>query len=286
MVSTLEHTSIHTNGIDLHVVLAGPLTGEAVILLHGFPEFWFGWIRQIEALAEQGYRVIAPDQRGYNLSSVPGRVEDYKLDMLTADMLGLMDHFGYQQVFLVGHDWGAAVAWNLAMCYPERIRKLAILNVPHTAVMLRFLTHSPRQMLKSWYIAFFQIPGLADWLLGLGNYAGVLRMLKISALPTTFSADELEEYRQAYIHSRGLTGMINWYRALARFRPTAPQSIRLRMPVLILWGKQDIALSAEMADASLKFCDQGKLVFFEHASHWLQHDEAPAVNQQLREFFG
>jgi pimeloyl-ACP methyl ester carboxylesterase len=150
--------------------------------------------------------------------------------------------------------------------------------------MQHFLTHSPRQMLKSWYIAFFQIPELADWLLSLGNYAGALSMLKTSGLPATFSASDLEEYRQAYIHSKGLTGMINWYRALARFRPTVPGSIRLRMPVLILWGKQDIALGAVMAEESLKLCDQGKLVFFEHASHWLQHDEAPSVNRHLLEF--
>jgi pimeloyl-ACP methyl ester carboxylesterase len=282
---TLEQTTIRTNGINLHVVLAGPLSGDPVIFLHGFPEFWRGWLEQIEIFANDGYRVIVPDQRGYNLSDVPEKVEDYSLDKLSTDILGLMDHFGLMNVYLVGHDWGAAVAWNVGMHYPERIRKLAILNVPHPAVMMRFLSKSPRQMLKSWYIGFFQIPWLADWLLGRANFTATLSMLRTSSLHDTFSTNDLNEYRQAYINSHGLTGMINWYRALVRFRPLAPKSIRLRMPVLILWGRQDVALSAEMAEESLKLCDHGEIFFFENASHWVQHDEPKAVGEHLLEFF-
>jgi pimeloyl-ACP methyl ester carboxylesterase len=268
------------------VVLAGPIDGEPAILLHGFPEFWRGWLKQIEALAEQGFRVITPDQRGYNLSEVPLRVADYSVDKLSADILGLMDYFGLEQVNLAGHDWGAGIAWNLALQHPERIRKLAILNVPHPAVMQRFLFSSPRQMLKSWYIGFFQIPGLADWLLSRAGYTAALQMFKTSGLPTSFSADDLEEYRQAYSNSGGMTGMLNWYRALVRFRPVNPARMCLEMPVLILWGRKDIALSAEMAEESLKFCKQGRLNYFDNASHWVQHDEAEAVNQYLLEFFG
>ena len=281
----LEHVRIPLNGIHLHVVLAGPADGRPVILLHGFPEFWRGWLKQIEYLAGQGLRVIIPDQRGYNLSDVPHGVQNYSLDNLSADIIGLMDHFGLEKVCLAGHDWGAAVAWNTATHYPQRVEKLAILNVPHPDVMLRFLSKSPAQMLKSWYIGFFQIPWLPDWMMQLGDYAPVLGMLKSSGQPGTFSAEDLAEYRLAYKNSGGLTGMINWYRAILRFPPAKPASLRLRMPVLILWGRRDVALSAAMAEDSLKLCERGELVYFDNATHWVQHDEAQAVNTRLLDFF-
>lgn len=281
-----EHTYLQINDqIRLHIVLAGPADGKPVLLLHGFPEFWYGWRNQIMALAAKGYRVIAPDQRGYNLSSAPKDVAAYGLEDLSQDVIAILDHYGIQKVFLAGHDWGAAVAWTVAILHPERVEKLAILNVPHPAVMTRTLTKSPRQMLKSWYIVFFQIPGLADWLMSRNNFAGIIGMLKASGKPSTFSADDLAEYRKAYANSGGLTGMINWYRALVRFRPNIKGKSRLEMPVRILWGKQDLALSAEMAEDSLKLCKNGELIFFENATHWVQHDEAEAVTKNLLDFF-
>lgn len=284
MPSDLEHAILSVNGIKLHVVFAGPPNGKPVLLLHGFPEFWRGWIKQIAPLADVGWRVIVPDQRGYNLSEAPKSVSAYSMEHLMGDVVGLLDHLAIERVSLVGHDWGAAVAWSTALRHPERIKKLAILNVPHPAVMARFLSRSPRQMLKSWYIAFFQIPRLADWLLAWRDFAGALAMLKSSGKPTTFSPQDLEEYCRAYQNSGGLTGMINWYRALARYRPSQPAEIRLKMPVLILWGEKDIALSKAMAQASLELCDQGKLIYFPQATHWVQHDEAEAVNRHLIEF--
>lgn len=281
-----EHTYLQINNqIRLHIVLAGPPEGKPVLLLHGFPEFWYGWRNQIMALAAKGYRVIAPDQRGYNLSSAPKDVAAYGLEDLSQDVIAILDHYSIGKVFLAGHDWGAAVAWTVAILHPERVEKLAILNVPHPAVMTRTLTKSPRQMLKSWYIGFFQIPGLADWLMSRNNFAGIIGMLKASGKPSTFSADDLAEYRKAYANSGGLTGMINWYRALVRFRPNTKGKSRLEMPVRILWGKQDIALSAEMAEDSLKYCENGELIFFENATHWVQHDEAEAVTKNLLDFF-
>jgi pimeloyl-ACP methyl ester carboxylesterase len=283
-MTDFEHHFIETNGIKLHVVLAGPADGEPVILLHGFPEYWGGWKRQIPALAEAGYRVIVPDQRGYGQSDVPRGVGAYALFELGKDIVGLLDYFGYENVFLVGHDWGAVVAWGVGILYPGRVRRLAILNVPHPAAMVDFLKKSPRQMLKSWYIGFFQIPGLADWLLARNDFALAVRLLVGSGKKGTFSRPELEEYKKAWKASGGLTGMINWYRALARKRASLPGSPRLVMPVLILWGKQDVALSAEMAEASLTYCENGQLVYFENATHWVQHDEAEAVNARLLEF--
>lgn len=281
----LEHTFIPTNGIKLHVVQAGPADGEPVVLLHGFPEFWRGWLHQIEPLAAAGYRVIVPDQRGYNQSDVPKGVAAYSMVELGKDIIGLLDHLGLPQVYLVGHDWGAVVAWGVALTYPARVKKLAILNVPHPVVMLRFLRRDVRQMFKSWYIGYFQIPGLAEGLMGANNFAGAITMLKNSGLPTTFTAADLEAYRQAYANAGGLTGMINWYRALLWHRPPTPANPGIVQPTLILWGKKDVALNAAMAEASLKLCVRGKLIFFENATHWVQHDEAAAVTQHLLAFF-
>jgi pimeloyl-ACP methyl ester carboxylesterase len=281
-----QESLIETNGVRLHVVTAGNPGGKPVVLLHGFPEFWYGWRRQIPALAAAGYRVIVPDQRGYNLSEVPKGVRAYRSEELVADVLGLLDHFGYERVRLAGHDWGAAVAWSLAIHHPDRLEKLAILNVPHTDVMWQTIRSSPRQLLKSWYIGFFQIPGLADGLLRMGNFAGAVRLLRSSGRAGTFSEADLEEYRQAWNNSVGLTGMINWYRAAVRYRSHSSVDRRVHVPVLILWGRRDVALSAGMAQGSLELCDDGRLVYFDDATHWVQHNAAQAVNRELIAFFG
>jgi pimeloyl-ACP methyl ester carboxylesterase len=279
-----EDAFLNVNGICLHVIQAGPADGPLVVLLHGFPEFWYGWRRQIRPLAKAGFRLLVPDQRGYNLSDKPKEVKAYRLEELSSDVIGLLDHLGRQTCYLVGHDWGAAVAWNVALTYPQRIEKLVIMNVPHPAVMLRFLRKNPQQMLKSWYIAFFQIPGLADWLLRSNDCAGAARLLASSGEPGTFSDADFVEYKKAWSQPAALTSMIHWYRALLRCPPRQEGDQRLSMPVLMLWGKQDVALSYEMAQPSIDLCDLGKLVFFDKASHWVQHDEVEKVNEKLLEF--
>jgi pimeloyl-ACP methyl ester carboxylesterase len=280
----LEESFIRTNGVRLHVMQAGPRDGPPVVLLHGFPEFWRGWARQITPLAEAGFRVIVPDQRGYNLSEVPSAVKAYRLEELVGDFTGLLDALGAAECCLAGHDWGAAVAWSAALSHPQRVRKLAIHNVPHLAVMAEFLK-KPAQLMKSWYIGFFQIPGLADWLVSRNDYAWAAAALQRTSRRGVFSDADLAEYRQAWRNSGGLTGMIHWYRALARYRPAAPKDLRLHMPVLIQWGRRDAFLSYEMAEASLAYCDQGRLISYHRATHWVQHDEAGAVSQALIEFF-
>jgi pimeloyl-ACP methyl ester carboxylesterase len=281
----LEHSFLNTNGIRLHTVQAGPTAGSLVILLHGFPEFWYGWRDQIRPLAEAGFRVLVPDQRGYNLSAVPKGVQAYRMDALVNDVLGLLDALGRQDCFLTGHDWGAAVSWSVALSHPERVKKLAIHNVPHPAVMLDFLKKKPQQMRKSWYIGFFQLPLLADWLVRRNDYRWAAAALQKTSRPGTFTDEDIVEYKKAWKSSGGLTGMINWYRALARYRPSASKEIRLPMPVLLQWGKRDAFLSHEMAEASLKLCDQGRLIYYENASHWVQHEEAEAVSKALVGFF-
>ena len=284
-VNPYEEVYVLTNGVRLHVVLAGDPLGKPLILLHGFPEFWYGWRHQIPALDAAGFRLIIPDQRGYNLSDKPEGIRAYNLDNLVEDVLGLADHFGYDRLDLVGHDWGAVVAWEAAITVPQRIQRLAILNVPHPAVMSAYLAKSPAHMLKSWYIVSFQIPGLADRLLRMRDWAALEGLLAGSGKSRTFDSRELVEYRKAWSQPGALTAMINWYRALVCYRPATPKDPRVHQPVLILWGKRDIALSYAMVSPSMDLCDQGRLTVFDEATHWVQHDEPSQVNRELIQFF-
>jgi pimeloyl-ACP methyl ester carboxylesterase len=266
----------------LNAVTAGPEDGPAVVLLHGFPEFWYGWRKQITPLAEAGFRVIVPDQRGYNQSSKPSAVRDYSLRELTADVIAIADRIGREKILLAGHDWGAAVAWNAVMRYPGRIEKLAVLNVSHPAVMLRFLKTNPRQMLRSWYLPFFQIPRLPELLFSRDGTRTLLR----TSRPGTFSPEDLDRYREAWSQPGALTAMINWYRALLREMPDrAAAESRVSVPTRILWGARDRFLMSAMAAESLKYCDHGELFEFPEATHWVQHEEPERVNRLLIEFF-
>ncbi len=281
----LEHVTLPTNGIRLHVVQTGSRYGSVVILLHGFPEFWYGWRRQIQPLAEAGFRVWVPDQRGYNLSDKPKGIAAYRLEELAQDVLGLINAAGVNKCYLVGHDWGAAVAWWVALRYPERLHKLAILNVPHPAVMKRTVFTSLSQLRRSWYMFFFQIPFLSEAILRNQDWAAVVRMLKAGSQPGSFTAEDLDKYRQAWWRKGAFTCMLNWYRAAIQMSPDMAGDLRIRVPTLMLWGAQDIALGREMVQPSLDLCDKSQLIFFEKASHWVQLDEAQAVNQHLVEFF-
>ncbi|WP_375444911.1 alpha/beta fold hydrolase [uncultured Fibrella sp.] len=280
---------IETNGLRLHVMEKGPADGPLVILLHGFPEFWYGWRAQIDALADAGFRVWAPDQRGYNLSDKPVGIHAYTIDKLTADIIGLIDTAGQEKATVIGHDWGAVVAWWLAATYPQRLARLACLNVPHYAVMLRFLRRSPHQLLHSWYAGFFQIPWLPEWLTERGNWWLMTRALRRTSRPGTFNEADLRRYRQAWSQT-GPTGdtafrtMVNWYRAFAQQRPPLPANEQITVPTLLIWGAQDAFLIRDMAQPSINLCVDGRLVFIETATHWVQHEEAHTVNRLLLEF--
>ena len=251
------------------------------MLLHGFPEFWYGWRKQIDALANAGFRVIVPDQRGYNRSSKPAAVRDYRISELAADVTAIADQLGAQKIFLAGHDWGAAVAWNTAMHFPDRVAKLAILNVPHPAIMIRALRRRPRQMLRSWYVLFFQIPRLPEWLISRNNFQRNVDALRKTSRPGIFSPEDFANYRDAWSQPGALTAMINWYRAL---RPSMPAR-RVIVPTRIIWGKRDAFLGSEMARESLEYCDRAELFEFPNATHWVQHEEAEEVNRLLIEWF-
>lgn len=282
--SLIEHHLIKTNGITLHVVTAGPADGQPVVLLHGFPEFWYGWKEQIPVLAAAGYRVIVPDQRGYNQSDKPKGVEQYTLDKLTGDIAGLLDALGYADAYIVGHDWGAMVAWSMGIYHPARVRKLAVMNVPHPVVFQRTVRGNWRQTLKSWYIGFFQIPALPEFMLSMGGYAVAANAIKGSGKPTTFSDAEMVKYKEAWGREGATTGMLNWYRAIVQKPRPKADNVRLTMPTLLIWGKNDVALSVDMAQPSIELCDDGKLVIIEDATHWVQHDAPERVNGLLLDF--
>ncbi|MEZ4868411.1 MAG: alpha/beta hydrolase [Caldilineaceae bacterium] len=280
----MEHQQVTTNGIRLHVVQAGPVDGPLVILLHGFPEFWYGWRRQIDDLAGAGYRVWAPDQRGYNLSDKPQGIGAYTIDILAADVVGLIDAAGQEQAVLVGHDWGAAVAWWVAAQYPERIKRLAVINVPHPTVMQQQLRGNWMQLLRSWYIFFFQLPWLPEQLAWRNNWRMAVQALTTSSRPGAFSADDLDLYRQAWSQPNAYQSMLNWYRAVLQKPPAPPTHPRITVPTLLIWGAQDKFLGQELAQPSIDLCEDGRLVLIPEATHWVQHEEADRVNELIATF--
>jgi pimeloyl-ACP methyl ester carboxylesterase len=269
-------------GRRLAAIDEGPTDGPLVILLHGFPEFSYAWRNQVGPLVDDGWRVLVPDQIGYNLSDKPVGLENYDIDALADDVLRLAESAGYRTFSLVGHDWGGIVAWWLALRDPDRIERLAILNAPHPATMTRYAMTHPTQMLRSWYILFFQIPGVPEALLRAGGYRMARRLLTGTSRGDAFSRHDLDHYQEAWSRPGALTAMINWYRALRKRRKL--RSERVRVPTMILWGERDAALEFPLALAALHRCDQGRLFRFPNATHWLQHEEPEDVNHLLRAF--
>jgi pimeloyl-ACP methyl ester carboxylesterase len=280
----LEETFIKTNGIQLHTVMAGPQSGIPFIFLHGFPEFWRSWIKQLPVLAQAGCRVITPDQRGYNLSDKPKGIKNYRIDELTNDILGLINALNYEKVNLVGHDWGGIVAWSLANKYPERLHRLGILNAPHPLVMRRFLQRDFEQMRRSLYAFFFQLPWLPEKLMSADQWRGAVSALRGSGKIHTFTNEDIKKYKEAWSQPGAMTAMLNWYRAAARYPRQIQEEMRIRVPTLMMWGMKDIALSHRLARPSMDYCDEGNLIFFPDATHWVQHEEADEVNRHLLEF--
>jgi pimeloyl-ACP methyl ester carboxylesterase len=285
LISEIEYRRIKTNGITLHVAEAGPKDGEPVILLHGFPEFWYGWRHQIDFLANAGYRVVVPDQRGYNLSDKPRSLDAYALDQLAADLVGLIDDLKQEKVAVIGHDWGAGVAWWTAMRYPERLERMVIVNVPHPGVFLKTLPRDPEQLARSVYIFFFQLPWLPEFLCRQNDWKVMVTSLRKTSRPDTFTDEDLALYKEAWSQPGAITAMINWYRAAAMVAPPRPpKDPRIHVPTLMIWGTKDTALKRSLAQPSIDLCDDGRLVFIEGASHFVQHEEPDRVNTLIHEF--
>lgn len=283
-----ERMHVHwmdVNGIGLRVITAGPAKGIPLVFLHGFPEAaGLSWRYQLDWFATKGYQVIAIDQRGYNLSGKPRRVVDYRLDLLARDVIGVIRILGYEQVVVVGHDWGGAVAWHLADFHAEVVQRAIILNCPHGVAFKQMLLHNPRQWLLSWYMLFFQLPWLPECVLAWNDYFWLRRVLRTSARPGTFSAADLAEYVEVWRQPGALHSMLNWYRSLVRYPIMLDPSRKLMMPVLMLWGEQDRFLLADMAEPSIEMCDVGRLICLPEASHWLQHEVPEEVNSLIHNF--
>jgi epoxide hydrolase 4 len=283
---SLKEFFVSSEGVKLHVVEAGPEDGPVILLLHGFPEFWWGWNKQIGPLAEAGYRVWAPDQRGYNLSDKPGEMDAYRLDRCARDALNLIQATGCEKAIVAGHDWGGIVAWWLGIHYPERLERLAVLNAPHPFVMRRKLMSNPRQFVRSLYALYFQIPGLPEAMMRADDWKLVVDALEKSSRPGTFRQEDFDKYRQSWWMKRAFTSMLNWYRANLRWPPEFPANVRVEVPTLILWGEKDFALGPELVEPSLDLCSDGRLILFDTATHWLQHEEPERVNSALLDFAG
>ncbi len=275
---------IQAGALRLHYIEAG--NGPLLILLHGFPEFWYSWRYQIDVLARH-FRVIVPDMRGYNLSDKPKRIEDYQMEFLAADIAGLIDALGEKQACLAGHDWGAAVAWATAALYPKHVRKLAILNVPHPAEMERaFKSLNLRQWLRSWYIFFFQIPMIPERIVGTRRFfLNAIRSFRTMGDPPTPS--ELEFYIKAYAIPGTAKSAIAYYRAAFRniFASRDPLPL-ISCPVLMLWGVLDKALGKELTFNTAAHCSGPcEVIYHENAGHFVHHDDPAWVNKQLLDFF-
>ena len=283
--TSLRHRNIATNGIRLHAVEAGPEDGPLLIFLHGFPELWYGWHNQIEPFAAWGFRVLAPDQRGYNTSDKPRGIRAYGRDTLMRDVLGLIDEAGREKAFVAGHDWGGVAAWWLALKHPERIERLAILNAPHPDVMRRDLLMNPGQLKRSWYMFFYQLPRLPERALEKDDYQNLVKALRWTSRRGTFTDEDIRIYKEAWAQPGALTGMLNWYRAGLRVRSSPPPSPRVTVPAMLIWGTKDRALGEELARPSIDLCDNGRLAKIEGASHWLQHEEPGRVNALIADFF-
>ncbi len=271
-------------GVRLHYATAGD--GEKlVILLHGFPEFWYSWRHQIAALSDE-YTVVAPDMRGYNLSDKPVNAEDYKVDKLVDDVIGLIHHFKRRKAAVIGHDWGAIVAWTLAAKHPESLWKLGALQVPPVSVWRKNQTF--KQFLASWYMFFFQIPKLPEFLFKLNDYTLLENALKNSTAERgVFTAEDIAEYKKAWSEPFALTAMLNYYRAniLQRLFGKFPDEPKIKVPTIFIYGEKDTAVLPETVKAVGEAIDAPFEEFFiPNAGHWVQQEEAETVTQILRDF--
>jgi pimeloyl-ACP methyl ester carboxylesterase len=281
-MDSFEDATIAANGLDFHVVQAGPEDGPLVLLLHGYPEHGRSWARQIAALAGAGFRVWAPDQRGYNLSAKPAGIAAYRLDALAADAVGLIDAAGRARAYVAGHDWGGGVAWWTAIRHPARVARLAVVNMPHPAVLLRrHLYHLHR----CWYFYAFLIPRLPEWANARGDYRDLLAAIRASARPGAFDDEQLAAMRAAWSRPGALTAMINWYRAVMWRPPDIRGDVRVHVPTLLVWGARDRFISRAMAAASIAYCDDGRLEVLADATHWVHHEEPERLSELLRSFF-
>ncbi len=282
----LLHREIGTNGVRLHVVEKGK--GPLVLLLHGFPEFWYSWRNQIPALAAAGFRAVAPDLRGYNLSEKPPGVAAYSISNLADDVAGLVRALGEESAFVAGHDWGGALAWYLPLLHPGLVRKLAILNAPHPAAFRRELKRSKEQRRKSRYILFFQLPWLPERKIRENDFALLAKMLRRDPVRKgAFPDEEVSRYKESLARPGALSAALNWYRAALWHPPRLPKERRtIDVPTLLVWGEKDRYLGPGLTTGLERWVPDLRIERLHDASHWVQADAPERVSELLAGFFG
>ncbi len=281
-MSEIKFGYAQIGSVKLHYAAAGD--GEKlVILLHGFPEFWYSWRHQIAALSDE-YTIVAPDMRGYNLSDKPANVSDYKMDNLVDDVTGLIRHFGREQAAIVGHDWGASVAWAVAAKHPEAVWKLCALQVPPVSVWQK--NQTVKQFLASWYMFFFQIPRLPEWLISRNDYAVLAGGLKNGTVERGIFTDEsIAEYKKAWCEPDALTSALNYYRANILKRLFSKEQTKIKVPTLFIYGEKDAVILPETVKGIGEIVDAPyQEIRIPDAAHWVQQEAAEIVTDSLREF--
>jgi epoxide hydrolase 4 len=271
------HHEAVVNDVRLHWVEMGE--GPLVVLLHGFPEFWYGWRNQIPALGAAGFRVVAPDMRGYNLSEKPEGIRAYGIRPLVDDVAALIRHLGAPRAHVAGHDWGGVVAWWLAMLKPALVDRLVIANAPHPRVFARELK-KPSQLRKSWYAFAFQIPGAPEALFRAHDYALVDRIFRRDpARPGAFTETDVRRYKEALAQPGALTAMINYYRAVRRTK--RPKTRRIDAPTLVIWGERDRHLNAANTVGLEPHVPRVRVERIPEATHWVLADAPERVNELM-----
>jgi pimeloyl-ACP methyl ester carboxylesterase len=272
------------NHVGLHYVEAG--AGPLVILLHGFPEFWYSWRHQIPALAAAGFRVFAPDLRGYNESGKPKGTRAYDLEKLTADVAGLIRHAGESRATVVGHDWGGGIAWTVPMHYPEMVESLIVLNAPHPAAFRREI-RKPAQFWKSSYMLYFQLRGIPERALRAGNFAAIAKILRAEPVRQgAFTPEDIRLYREALAKPGALSAALNYYRALPGYavrvwrQSFPPITIR----TLLIWGERDRYLGLPLTEGLTEWVPNLRIERIADASHWVQMDAPDRVNDLMIQF--
>jgi pimeloyl-ACP methyl ester carboxylesterase len=281
--SELREGYAEIGDVRLHYVEAGE--GPLIVLLHGFPDFWYGWRHQIAPLAAAGFRVVAPDMRGYNLSSRPEGVAAYDTDPLVADIRGLVEERGARSALLVGHDWGGTVAWATAMHHPEVVDRLAILNAAHPRRLQQGL-HHPDQLRRSWYFFFFALPELPEAVVHADRWRFFRHFLRDASPALT--PEETDRYIEAWSQPGAATAMINYYRASVRTpaKQTEAALRPIKAPTMVVWGQRDRYLGPELAEPDRDDVPNlDRVEYLPDASHWVHHDDSERVAQLLVEFF-
>lgn len=280
-----QHQYIETNRIRLHCVTQGE--GDLVILLHGFPEFWYSWRYQIPPLSRY-FKVVVPDLRGYNDSDKPQ--SGYDLDTLSADIRGLIASLGYAKAHVVGHDWGGAIAWNLAEKFPSCLDRLAILNAPHPHRWLHEMAGNVDQLRRSWYVFAFQVPGIPEWLIHQNLKDFVKKVFQEQAIRKgAFTAELTRIYQEALEKPGVLSAAIAYYRQLMAPQNWLSQWGRspdpVTVPTLVLWGEEDSFLSNRLTEGLDRLIKAPfTLKFVPHCGHWIQQEVPHLVNRELINF--